>query len=675
MAGLSGALALFAFGRTVRASSFAAGNGTITAAPTFSTGSSPSTTAISNVTCGTISDLPVIVLQEYVGLATDPALQCQCLEQVNNWLSTSSPPTRTLTRTIGTGVTTFTETISSTATVVTTVVNTVETITVTENFIVPQTNAWYGSASSPCCYSCTIGASTVEVFYFAEPTATTSDVIPVTSFTSNGFTFESPSVYIGFSSLSAFNYCGLVGKDFVNTTVGFNPGELSTITFSRVTGTPHTVTTSFSDGRIVITTARDTFYTPAGSAALNTQDLARNCSTIAGYSYIPGNPSNAIISSPDPCHPTIVVPDQVRSLDAAWASCISDGFGGFYDPPSALSPVTALIPTTTQPLTATTTPNPPRTTSSALPSSTSMLQPPLKTTTSTPHPSPPQPISQASSEASNPPPSSSGKVTNPVPPPFSTSRGADDGSAISPLPSSTSSSPGGGSNPPPPASSPNGGGNNGGNGGSGGSKGGGKGSGSPGNGGDNGSPPDGSNDNNSGGSSNSGGNGSGAQTGGGATDSTTAPQNTGNGAPLTPILAVGTATSAENSQFQFVFGSSTTPIPGGPTVTLGGTTLSLSTSGSSIIVNGATESISEAVSATPSSESTAENEIGSNGATKIGTGESGEPGFGSTNTASSGLPLSSVPTVPKSEAAFGLFSGVMSNIKGVCVTMLIAFYI
>lgn len=63
-------------------------------------------------------------------------------------------PTRTITRTIGTGVTTFTETVTSgsttTTSVVTTVVNTVGTVTVTGNFIDAQTNVWYGSASSPC---------------------------------------------------------------------------------------------------------------------------------------------------------------------------------------------------------------------------------------------------------------------------------------------------------------------------------------------------------------------------------------------------------------------------------------------------------------------------------------------------------------------------------------------
>lgn len=125
------------------------GTNTITDPPT-ATGGPSTPTQPANVTCGATSSFPAIVLQEYEGLSTDPALQCQCLISVNNWLSTTNPPTRTLTRTIGTGVTTFTEVTGTTTEVVTTVVNTVETATVTENFILPQSNVWYGSAEPPC---------------------------------------------------------------------------------------------------------------------------------------------------------------------------------------------------------------------------------------------------------------------------------------------------------------------------------------------------------------------------------------------------------------------------------------------------------------------------------------------------------------------------------------------
>ncbi|KAL6696873.1 hypothetical protein J3F84DRAFT_310521 [Trichoderma pleuroticola] len=293
MAGFTGALALLALGGAVRASPFAVANSTITEPPT-ATGGPSTPTQPADVTCGTISSFPAVVLQEYEGYSTDPALQCQCLISVNNWLSTTNPPTRTLTRTIGTGVTTFTEVTGTITEVVTTVVNTVETATVTDNFILPQGNVWYGTAEPPCCYSCTIAASTVEVFYWADPTGTTP---LATSFTSAGIVFESPSVYIGFSALSAYDYCGNVGEPRFNTTVGFAPGELSTMIFSLVTGTPVTVGTILPSGSTLESLSIPSYYSPVGSAALNTADLKRNCSTIAGYTYIPGNPSNAVNSS------------------------------------------------------------------------------------------------------------------------------------------------------------------------------------------------------------------------------------------------------------------------------------------------------------------------------------------------------------------------------------------
>ncbi|ETS01003.1 hypothetical protein M419DRAFT_112219, partial [Trichoderma reesei RUT C-30] len=335
-----------------------------------------------SVSCGSVSSFPNIVLAEYTGLSTDPALQCQCLLSVNSWLSTTNPPTRTLTRTIGTGVTTFTTTIGTTTSTVTTVVNTVDVQTATGNFILPDLNNWYGTAEPPCCYSCTIGASTVEVFFFGTPTATTGSEVPVTSFTSNGVVFESPSVYIGFSALSAVDYCGTVGQPFFNTTIGFAPDELSTVSFVQVTGTPVTGTIS---GVVSVTTP--TVWSPAGAAPLQTTDLERNCSTIVGYSYIPGNPSNSGRLSPDPCHPTIVIPDRVRSLDPAWKSCITDGLAGFYDPPSALTSVTALIPASSQPATTTARSRP--TTSVARPTSTPPPPPPHTTTAAPPPPPPP----------------------------------------------------------------------------------------------------------------------------------------------------------------------------------------------------------------------------------------------------------------------------------------------
>lgn len=75
--------------------------------------------------------------------------------------------------------------------------------------------------------------------------------------------------------------------------MAFNPTELSTLLFTGVVGTSTVVTIVTSGVTSFTTQPAGTVYSPDGSAVLNTKDLERNCSTISGYTYIPGNPSNA----------------------------------------------------------------------------------------------------------------------------------------------------------------------------------------------------------------------------------------------------------------------------------------------------------------------------------------------------------------------------------------------
>ncbi|KAJ2978047.1 hypothetical protein NQ176_g4033 [Zarea fungicola] len=288
------------------------------ALPTPATPSSPSaspsttSTSINPATLSTFSQTQVPttltdcgttyianVVAQYLSLSTDLALQCQCFAQVNSWLFTTAPPTRTLTTVRGTAVTTFTTTgKDGKPTVGSSAVIETEIFTAATNFIEHGTDLWIGSASSPCCYSCTIAASTVEVFFFPSTTVTDTASAAVTSFVSNGVTFESPSVYVGFSSLSAYNYCGQLGKAFVNTTMAFDATELSSITFATLAGQPITGATTGPNGSPTVTTSTPIVFTAAGSAAINFSDLERNCSTIAGYTFIPGEPFNEHNSSP-----------------------------------------------------------------------------------------------------------------------------------------------------------------------------------------------------------------------------------------------------------------------------------------------------------------------------------------------------------------------------------------
>jgi hypothetical protein len=76
------------------------------------------------------------------------------------------------------------------------------------------------------------------------------------------------------------------------------------------------------------------------------RDLGQNCSTLSGYYYLAGNPSLLgevskficsfvdsgqyvdVVPAYDPCHPTIILPDRVKSLDPAWSTCLNNEIGG-----------------------------------------------------------------------------------------------------------------------------------------------------------------------------------------------------------------------------------------------------------------------------------------------------------------------------------------------------------
>ncbi|KAH8705732.1 hypothetical protein BGW36DRAFT_422272 [Talaromyces proteolyticus] len=282
------------------------------------------------------TDFVGVILDAYSGLSTDPGLQCQCLTQISNWLSTTNPGTHTLTRSIAIGVTTTTETTDGITTTITTEAVTVGTYTLTEN-------------------------------------AAPSDV--VTSFVSDDITYVSPSVYIGFSSLYAYDYCGTVGQPYTNTTIAFDQDELSTVQYVEQTLTYNTTANVGTGTSTVWSTfpTTSTYYSSTTPAPLNFEVLGQNCSTISGYTYVPGNPSaEHVFGSVDPCHPVIVVPSRIKRLQPSWNTCDGNAIGGFYDPPYPLTSVSGLLPpttTTSQPTS--TQPAAPGSTATSIPQQTS----------------------------------------------------------------------------------------------------------------------------------------------------------------------------------------------------------------------------------------------------------------------------------------------------------------
>ncbi|KAF2468988.1 uncharacterized protein BDR25DRAFT_344171 [Lindgomyces ingoldianus] len=211
--------------------------------------------------------------------------------------------------------------------------------------------------TSPCCHKCTISAQTIQLFFWpssaAAPPPTVTGLpadataavtgVPVNGSGSyvddTGFTFISPSVYLGFTSLGAHDRCGPVGEALYNTTLAFDPREISSILPYTTTATC-IVTVPLSQGGYTITVWENSMPNPQ---PLTYSDVAQNCSSIDGYYYFSKNPFYN--SAGDPCHPVVAIPTRVQQLQPAWSSCGADYYGGFYDPPKTLQQGPVLVPT------------------------------------------------------------------------------------------------------------------------------------------------------------------------------------------------------------------------------------------------------------------------------------------------------------------------------------------
>lgn len=127
----------------------------------------------------------------------------------------------------------------------------------------------------------------------------------------------SPSLYLGFTALSARDACGPIGSAVVNTTIGFNPDQISTIAYG-------------------------TSGTPTATLPLTVSDLYRNCSG-EFWAFNPYNEAGPH-GMANPCYPYIAFPTGVKALQPAWGGCTEAVYNGFYDPPYVLSKVSAMAP-------------------------------------------------------------------------------------------------------------------------------------------------------------------------------------------------------------------------------------------------------------------------------------------------------------------------------------------
>ena len=141
----------------------------------------------------------------------------------------------------------------------------------------------------------------------------------------NGTTFTSPTVYISFDTLVATNFCRTVGRAITNGLLALaTPGHLSSMI-----------------------TAADSRFT---TRQFNYADLPPNEVPWSAYSAFPGCQNCSTIY--DDYNPILAIPSDVHSFDSLWSTCTYDpvyGYGGFYDPPVALTQASALLPATHTP--------------------------------------------------------------------------------------------------------------------------------------------------------------------------------------------------------------------------------------------------------------------------------------------------------------------------------------
>ncbi|GAB7344900.1 hypothetical protein MBLNU457_3336t1 [Dothideomycetes sp. NU457] len=184
------------------------------------------------------------------------------------------------------------------------------------------------SAAPPCCQvtqvitedclQCSINGGTVRLLYWPPNTRnTTENMTAVPSvITTLGTTLTSPTVYISFQTVFAENLCTVVGSNHTGSIIGLAPQDVSTIYGNLLAK-------SFSYRQI------------------DYNNLATSQVPISVYEEQPFCGGHCTTILPE-YHPTLSMPPQIRSLDAAWGDC-DLALYGIYDPPLALTPVANIV--------------------------------------------------------------------------------------------------------------------------------------------------------------------------------------------------------------------------------------------------------------------------------------------------------------------------------------------
>jgi hypothetical protein len=209
------------------------------------------------------------------------------------------------------------------------------------------------SGCTTCCGQCTIAGGTVKLLYWpvtvegdfcGQRTTITNNATTTQSLVSNGMTYVSPSVYISFQSLYAFDDCSSeIGRRIEGTILAMQPDKLSSARGNHLAPrTPYSL--NFADlnvpvpGQYHLSTlqcsrARHPYFMEA-----NSPTASAYCAQVK-YDWIPCD----TIYDEGYTSLMLWLPDEVSSMRPEWSTC-RKAIWGIYDPPHALQTVNELTP-------------------------------------------------------------------------------------------------------------------------------------------------------------------------------------------------------------------------------------------------------------------------------------------------------------------------------------------
>ncbi|KAF2093401.1 hypothetical protein NA57DRAFT_81329 [Rhizodiscina lignyota] len=221
-----------------------------------------------------------------------------------------------------------------------------------------------GPTTAPLSINTGLGLSEVPCQYATNFSTSTMDSGP--SAVVNGSTFFQNRAYIEIDAISAVNECGPIGAIHTSAIITLMSSDVHSFRGNNEAATDIGYSFDFRD----LTNVPPEVYRIGFFIPPNEYDTA----IVNGVSYGLGNNSLRSFDSEtiyDPAYaPTLLMPLQVRSLDAAWASCSLD-LAGFYDPPLPLTTAAVLDTPTPKPPNPGSTPQPVSAPPTALPASTS----------------------------------------------------------------------------------------------------------------------------------------------------------------------------------------------------------------------------------------------------------------------------------------------------------------